>query len=99
VENDLGRHALLDEVLEVLGSERRVAAEESVGDDTHRPHIYGLTVSLLKHDLGRRVAERPRHRGEDLVLAIQHLGDTEIGKDQVGVGSPCKVEEVFRFEI
>jgi hypothetical protein len=47
VEHNLGAAALIDEVLEILGAEGRVATEQGVGNDTERPHIDGLAVALL----------------------------------------------------
>jgi hypothetical protein len=50
VENDAPVTAFLDEVLEILASEGRVSAKESVGNDTEGPHINRLAVPLLQHD-------------------------------------------------
>jgi hypothetical protein len=57
VEHHAAGAALVDEVLEVLGAEGRVAAEQGVGDDAERPHVDRLAVALLEHHLGGRVAE------------------------------------------
>jgi len=91
--------ALLNQVCEVLGSEGRVTAEESVGDDTHGPHIDGLAVALLQHDLRRRISEGASHGGQHLVLGVEHLSDTEISQHKGGVGFACEVKKVLGLEI
>lgn len=57
VEHHVASGALVDQVLEVLGAERRVATKQSVGNDAQRPHVHGLAVALLKHHLGCRITE------------------------------------------
>lgn len=99
VEDNLCAGALLDQVLEVLAAERRVAAEEGVGDDAHGPHVDGLAVALLEHDFWGGVAEGASHGGEDLVLGVEHLGDAKVGEDEVGVGVGGEVEKVLWLEI
>lgn len=91
--------ALVDEILEVLGPEWRVTAQEGVGDDTQGPHIHRLAVALLEHDLGGGIPERASHGGENLVLGAEHLCDAKIGEDEVGIGLFGEVEQVLRFEI
>lgn len=99
MEDDGGVGALLDEVLQRLGAEGRVAAEKRVGDDAQGPHVHGLAVAALQHDLGGGVAEGAGHGGEDLVLAVEHLGDAKVGEDQVGVVVLCQVEQVLGLEV
>ena len=99
MEDDGGVGALLNEVLQRLGAEGRVAAEQRVGDDAQGPHVNGLAVAALQHDLGGGVAERASHGGEDLVLAVEHLGDAKVGEDQVGVVFLCQVEQVLGLEV
>ena len=91
--------AFVDEVLEALGAERRVAAEQGVGDDAERPHVDGLAVALPEHHLGRRVAERARHGGEHLILGAERLRDAKVGQDQVRICGFGEVEKVLRFEV
>ena len=57
MENDSGVAAFIDEILQVVASERRVSAEESVSDDTEGPHIYWLSVTFLQHDFWCGVAK------------------------------------------
>lgn len=57
MENDPGIAAFVDEILEVFAAERGVTAEEGVSDDTERPHIYWLSMTLLEHDFGSGVAK------------------------------------------
>ena len=91
--------ALVDEVLEVLGAEGRVAAEQGVGDDAERPHVDRLAVALLEHHLGRRVAEGPGHGRKHLVLGAERLCNAEIRQHQVRVEVLGEVEEVLGFEV
>jgi hypothetical protein len=91
--------ALFNQICEVLGSERRVTAEKSVGDDTHGPHVDGLAVAFLQHNLRRRISEGASHGGQHLVLGVEHLSDTEIGQHKGGVGFACEVKKVLRLEI
>jgi hypothetical protein len=99
VENDRAIGAFSDQVLKVFASEGRVAAEQGVGDDTHGPHINGLAVTLLAHHFGGGIAKRACHSLEGLALAIEHLGDAEISKDEIGVGVLAQVEQVLGLEI
>ena len=99
VEDDRAVGAFLDEILQCLGTEGRVAAEQRVGDDAQGPHVDGLAVAALQHDLGGGVAEGAGHGGEDLVLAVEHLGDAKVGEDQVGVVVLCQVEQVLGLEV
>lgn len=91
--------ALVDKILEILGAEWRVTAEEGVGDDAQRPHVHGLSVALLKHHLGGGIAKRPSHGGEDLILGTEHLCNAKIRQDEVGVRLLGSIEKVLRFEI
>lgn len=92
MEDNLRTTTLLDQVLEVLGAEWAITTEKGVSDDSEGPHIDWLAVALLKHDFWGCVAERPSHGGEDLVLCVEHLGDTEVGEDKVGVWVGGEVE-------
>lgn len=99
VEDHLGVAAFVDEVLEVLRPERRVTAEKGVCDDTHGPHIDGLAMTLLQHDFGGGVAEGASHCREDFVLAVEHLSNAEIGKNEIGLNVPGQVKQVLRFQV
>ena len=57
MENDSGIATFINEILQVLASERRISAEKSVGDNAERPHIYWLSVALLQHDFWGCVSE------------------------------------------
>lgn len=78
--------ALVQQLPEVLTAERGVTAQQSIRDDAHGPHVYGLSVSLPVHDLGGCVPKRAGHCLKRLFLGVQCLGDTEIGEDEVGAG-------------
>lgn len=82
MEDDTATLALLDQICQTLATEWRVTAKERVGDDSQRPHVYGLAVSLLHHDLGRCVSERSGHGSQLLSWCVQHLGDAKVGKHQ-----------------
>ncbi len=56
-------------------------------------------MALLEHHLGRRVAERARHGGEDFVLGAEGFGDAEVGQDQVGLLCLGEVQEVLGLEV
>ena len=99
MEDDPAVLALFNQIGQVLRSEGRVTAKECVRDDAHGPHVYGLAVSLLEHDLRCGVAKRARHGGEDFVLRVEHLGDTKIGEHKGGVRVLGEVEKVLGFEI
>jgi hypothetical protein len=99
VEDDTARPALLDQVGQVLGAEGRITTQEGVGNNAERPHVDSLAVALFKHDFGRSVTERACHASKLFRGAFQHLCDTEIRQDQLGVGGACEVEEVFRLQI
>jgi hypothetical protein len=92
VENDSGIAALIDKVLEVLASERGVAAKESVCDYAERPHINRLSVALLQHDFWGGITKRPSHCCEDFVFRVQHLCDAEISKYEVGLRIAREIE-------
>ena len=85
MEDDLCARALLDQILEVLTAEWRVSAEKRVGDNAEGPHVDWLAMALLEHDFWGGVAKGAGHGGEDLVLGVEHLGDTEVGEDEVGL--------------
>lgn len=91
--------AFLNQICEVLGSERRVTAKKSISDDTHGPHIDGLAMALLQHDFRRRISEGASHGGQHLVLGVEHLSDTKISQHKGGVSFACKVKKVLWLEI
>ena len=99
MEDDLLARALLNEILQRLGAEGRVTTEERVGDDAQGPHVNGLSVPLLQHDLGRCVSERASHGGKGLAFAFKPLCNTEVGEYQVRVGVLCQIKQVFGFKI
>lgn len=99
VEHDAAPCALIKKVLQVLASEGRVAAKQGVGDDAHRPHVYRLSVALLGHHFGGRITKRSSHGLECFVLAIQRLGNAEIGQDEIRVVFSSNVDEVLRLKI
>jgi hypothetical protein len=99
VENDPSVTALLDEILKVLTAERRVSAKKCVGDDTHRPHIYGLSMTFLQHNLGSGITKGSSHCREHFVFRIQHFCNSKIGKDKVGSMLAGEVQKILRFEI
>lgn len=99
VEDDLSASALFNQIGQVLGTEGRVSAKQGVGDNTEGPHVDGLAVTLLKHNLWGGVAEGARHAGQNLAGAIQHLGNTEICEDQRRMGVGTEVEKVFGFQV
>jgi hypothetical protein len=84
MEYDRSGVTLLEQVPKVLATEGRVATEQGVCDDSHRPHIHGLAVALAVHDLGGGIAERASHGLERLLLTAHCLGNTEVGEDEVG---------------
>lgn len=99
MENDFGVGALLDQILKVLATERRVTAQKGVGDYAQGPHVYWLSVTLLQHNFRGGISKGASHGGEYFIAGVEHLGDTKISKDKVGVGVVCKVKEVLGFEI
>jgi len=92
VEHHLGVAAFVDKILEILGSERRVATEKSVRDNAERPHVNGLTVTLFQHYFWGCISKRSCHGGEDFIFAVQHLRNAEISKDEVRVGRLGEVQ-------
>lgn len=92
VEDNLRVAALVDEILQILGAKRRVAAKQGISDDAHRPHIDWLSVPLFQHDFGGGVSKGTGHGGEHLVLAVEVLRDAEVGKHKIGIGCLCEVE-------
>lgn len=74
--------ALIDQVRKTLATERRVPAKESIGDDSQRPHIYRLSVTLFQHYFWSSIAEGAGHGREHLIAGVKHLSDTEIGKHE-----------------
>lgn len=99
VEDDAARPAFFDKVGQALGAEGRVTTQESVSDHAQRPHVDGLAVALLEHDLGSSVAEGARHAGEYFGGVVQHFRDTEICQDKLRVGGTCEVEEILGFQV
>lgn len=99
VEDNATPCALVKKILQVLASEGRVAAEQGVGDDTHRPHVYGLSVALLGHHFGCRITKRSSHGLECFVLAIQRLGNTKIGQYEIRVIVRSNIDKVLRLQI
>jgi len=91
--------ALVDEVLKMLGSERGVAAKQGIGNDAERPEVDGLAVALLEHHLGGRIAERPSHSREHLILGPERLRDAKVCQDQFRIRCSGAVEEILGFEI
>lgn len=91
--------ALVDEILEVLGSERGIAAKQGIGDDAKRPQVDGLAVALLEHHLGRRIAEGPSHGREHLILGPERLRNAKVCQDQFRIGCSGAIEKVLGFEI
>lgn len=78
--------AFLNQIIEVFAAERRVTAEQRVGDDAQRPHVDRFAVAFLKHHFGGGVAEGTGHGGENFVFGVEHFGDTEVSEDEVAVG-------------
>lgn len=70
VEHNAAPCALIKKILQVLASEGRVATEQGVGNDAHRPHVYGLSVAFLGHHFGGRITKRSSHSLECFVLAV-----------------------------
>jgi hypothetical protein len=99
VEDDLRRAALVDQVLEILGSEGRVAAEKRVSDDAHGPHVDWFPVAPLEHHFRRGVAEGARHGRENLVFPVKHLGNAEVGQDEVRIDILGEVKQVFGLQV
>lgn len=99
MEDDAACSAFFDKVGQVLGSEGGVATQEGIGDDTERPHIDGLAVTLLKHDLGSSISKGAGHTGQYLGGAVQHFRDTEVCQDQLRVGGTGEVQEVLGFQV
>lgn len=99
MENDSRITALIDQILQILTSERRITAEKRVGDDAKRPHINGLSVTLLQHHFWGCVAEGASHCSENFVFGVKHLCDTEISKHEIRVRVACEIEEVFGLKI
>lgn len=57
VEYDFSVTALVDQILQVLATERRVSAKQRIGDDAKRPHIDRLRVAFLQHDFRGSITE------------------------------------------
>ena len=83
MEDNIAGVALIDEVLQVLRTERRVAAKQDIGNDTHRPHVNGLAMGLAHHNLGSSIAERACHGREQLILVAEHLCDAKVGQHEI----------------
>jgi hypothetical protein len=89
VEDNSSVLGLFDQISQVLAAERRVTAEKSVGDDSERPHVDRLAMSLLEHDLGCCVSKGAGHGLENAVGAVEMLGDSKVGEYKsrvVGLG-------------
>lgn len=99
VEDDRALGAFLEQVSEILTAERRVTTEKCVGDDAHGPHVDWLAVALSVHDFGGGIAKRAGHGLQRLLLAIESLGNTKVGKNQVGGGISSDVQQVLGLEI
>lgn len=99
VKDNRGRAAFLEQIPEILASEWRVAAEQSVRNDTHGPHVDWLAVSLAVHDLGGGVPKRASHGLEGLLFTIERLGNTKVRHHEVGIVVCCDVEQVLGLEI
>lgn len=56
-------------------------------------------MALLLHDLGGGIAKGPGHGLECVFLAVERLGDAEIGEDEVGIGLARDIKQVFGLEI
>jgi hypothetical protein len=80
VEDDSSVLGLFNQIGQVLAAERRVTAEKSVGDDAEGPHVDGLAMSLLEHDLGCGIAKGASHGFENAVGAVEMLGDSKVGE-------------------
>lgn len=98
VEDDSAATGLLNQVGQVLRPEWRVTAEKSVGDNAHGPHVDGLSVALLKHNLRRSITKRPSHARENLGGVFQHFCDTKVCQHQ-GRLTRSEIKEVFGFQV
>lgn len=56
-------------------------------------------MTLSVHDFWCGISKGAGHCLERFFFAVERLGDTEISQDEVRVGVPGYVEEVFGFEI
>jgi hypothetical protein len=92
VEDDTTVLAFLNQICEVLRPEGGVTAEQCVGDDSHRPHVDRLAMSLLHHDFWCCISEGASHGSQHLVLRVQHLRDTEVSQHKGGVSFASEVE-------
>ena len=90
---------LLNKVGQVLAAEGRVTAEESVGDDTERPHVDGLAMSFLEHDFGCCVTEGSSHGLEHTIGAVEMFGNAEVCEHESRVVGLGKVQEVLGLQI
>lgn len=99
VENDSALRALGQQVLQVFTAEGRVAAQQRVGDDAHGPHVDGLAVALAVHNFRGGVAKRAGHGVERLFFAIEGLGDTKIGQNQIRRGLLSDIQKVFGLKV
>lgn len=89
VEDNSAVLGLFDQVCQVFAAERRVTAEKGVGNDTKRPHIDRLAMSLLEHDFGCCVTKGTSHGLENAVRAVEMFGDAKVCEYQsrvVGLG-------------
>jgi hypothetical protein len=99
MEDDRVISAFPDEILEILASERGVTAEQGVSNDTHRPHVYGLSMALLAHHFRGSITKRASHGFEGFSLSVEHLCNTEVGQHKVGIGVSVEVEKVLRLKV
>jgi len=86
-----------NQITHSLASEWRIAAKQCISDDTERPHIHRFAMASLFHDFGSGIAERSRHRGEDLLWRFKHFGDAKVGEYERRIWSACEIEEVLWF--
>ena len=80
MEHDLAALAFVNQLPQVLGPERRVSAQESIGNDAHGPHVDRLAMTLALHDFGGSVAERARHSRQNFGAVAEGLGNTKVGQ-------------------
>jgi len=85
---------LADKIVHVLALERQVATNESVQEDSYRPHVGLLVVTLVEH-LWRHVVGCAHDLGIE-EGAVADLGQTEINQTNiVGLGQ----HNVFRLDV
>lgn len=99
VEHNAAPCALIKKILQVLASEGRVAAEQGVGNDAHRPHVHGLSVAFLGHHFGGCITKRSSHGLQCLVLAIQRLGNTKVSQYEIRIVVRSNIDKVLWLQI